>query len=160
MASESVYQVLADTVLVLHFGVVVFLIGGLMFVVAGNVLRWRWVNRLWFRLAHVAAIGFVVAQAWLGELCPLTTLESWLRVQAGTASYSESFIEHWVHRLLYYELPSWAFTCAYTVFGLLVLAAWWYFPPQCKRRLTSSCSRRLDAVPSNQDDCGASDLRR
>jgi len=158
--TELMYQVLADTVLVLHFGIVVFLIGGLMVIVAGNVLRWRWVNGLWFRLAHVATIGFVVAQAWLGKFCPLTTLESWLRVQAGTASYNESFVEHWVHRLLYYELPLWVFTCAYTVFGLLVLAAWWHFPPQHKRRLTSSCSRRLDAVPSGQDGGGAAELRR
>jgi Protein of Unknown function (DUF2784) len=124
------YQLLADLVLVLHFGIVVFVIAGLVLVVAGNVVRWRWVNSLWFRSAHAAAIGVVVAQAWLGKVCPLTTLESWLRVQAGSGSYNKSFIEHWVHQLLYYEVPFWVFTLAYTVFGLLVLVAWWYFPPQ------------------------------
>ena len=128
------YQRLADAVLVLHLGVVVFVIGGLVLVVVGNILRWRWVNEWWFRLAHVAAIGVVVAQAWLGRICPLTTLESWLRMRAGSPPYGESFVEHWVHRLLYYDLPPRVFTVVYTVFGLLVVAAWWYFPPQRNRR--------------------------
>ena len=140
MASAVSYQLLADAVLVLHFAIVVFVIGGLVLVVAGNLLRWRWVNRPWFRFAHAAAIGIVVLQAWLGQVCPLTTLESWLRVQAGSPSYSQSFIEHWVHRALYYELPSWVFVLAYTVFALLVAAAWWYFPPA-----RASQTRKRDA---------------
>jgi hypothetical protein len=124
------YRLLADAVLLLHFSFVLFVVGGLLLVAAGNTLGWRWVNGLWFRVAHVAAIGVVVAQSWLGKLCPLTTLESWLRVQAGSPSYGKSFIEHWVQRVLFYEAPSWVFTLAYTVFGLLVAAAWWYFPPR------------------------------
>lgn len=128
------YQVLADSVLLLHFAVVVFVIGGLALIIAGNTLAsWPWVNGLWFRLAHAAAIGFVVAQTWLGKICPLTTLESWLRVRAGSASYNKSFIEDWVQRLLFYEAPSWVFTLAYTMFGLLVLVSWWYFPPRRRK---------------------------
>jgi hypothetical protein len=135
MASALPYQLLADAVLLLHFGIVLFVIGGLVLVVVGNMFAsWPWVNSLWFRLAHVLAIGVVVAQAWLGKVCPLTTLESWLRVQAGSPSYSKSFVEHWVQRLLFYEAPFWVFTLAYTVFGLLVLASWWYFPPRYSKR--------------------------
>ena len=128
------YQFFADVVLLLHFGVVLFVIGGLVLVVAGNLSGWRWVNGLWFRLVHIAAIVVVVAQVWLGQLCPLTTLESWLRMRARSPAYSKGFIEHWVQRILFYEAPFWVFTLAYTVFGLLVLAAWWYFPPQRHRR--------------------------
>lgn len=127
------YQFLAEVVLVLHFGVVVFVVGGLVFVLVGNVLRWRWVNALVFRLAHLAAIGGVVALSWLGEVCPLTALESWLRVQAGASAYSKSFVEHWVQWLLYYEAPFWVFVLAYTLFALVVLACWWYFPPRRAR---------------------------
>lgn len=130
MGGPLSYRLLADAVLFLHFAVVVFVVGGLVVVVVGNLGSWRWVNNLWFRLAHVAAIGVVVVQAWLGKLCPLTVLESWLREQAGEAVYRESFIEHWVQRFLYYEAPFWVFVAAYTVFGVLVAAAWWYFPPQ------------------------------
>ena len=124
------YQLLADAVLLLHFGVVLFVVGGLLVVLAGNWLRWQWVNAWWFRLAHLAAIAIVVVQAWLGQYCPLTTLESWLRVQAGGASYKSSFIEHWLQRLIYYEAPFWVFTAAYTGFAVLVALAWWLFPPR------------------------------
>ena len=123
------YQLLADAVLIVHFGVVLFVVGGLVVVFVGNWLHWRWVNGLRFRLAHLAGIAVVVIQAWLGQFCPLTTLESWLRVQAGGTSYNKSFIEHWLQRLIYYEAPSWVFTVAYTVFAALVLLAWWRFPP-------------------------------
>ena len=124
------YQQLADTVLVLHFAVVAFVVGGLALVLLGNLRGWRWVNLWGFRLAHIVAIAVVVVQSWLGELCPLTTLESWLRQQAGGTGYNASFIEHWIQRVLYFQAPLWVFTLAYTVFGLLVVAAWWHFPPR------------------------------
>ena len=130
----SPYQALADAVLLLHFTVVLFIVAGLALVVAGNVWHWRWVNNIWFRLAHIGAIGVVVLQSWLGQLCPLTTLESWLRVKAGSPSYSRSFIEHWVQRVLFYEAPFWVFALAYTVFGLLVVFAWCRFPPRRAER--------------------------
>jgi hypothetical protein len=126
------YQLLADLVLIVHVGVVVFVIGGLLVVLVGNGRGWAWVNGLWFRLAHLAAIGVVAAQAWLGQWCALTTLESWLRVQAGGEAYRQSFIEHWLQRLIYFEAPLWVFTLAYTAFGLLVLLAWWRFPPRLR----------------------------
>lgn len=126
------YQLLADAVLALHLGVVVFVVGGLVFVVVGGIRRWPLVRSWPFRLAHLAAIGAVVAQAWLGAICPLTTLESWLRVRARQTVYSGSFVEHWIGRLLYYDAPPWAFTLAYTLFGFAVLGAWWCFPPQRK----------------------------
>ncbi|MDP2794961.1 DUF2784 domain-containing protein [Methyloversatilis sp.] len=124
------FQFLADAVLLLHFGVVVFVVAGLAAIVVGNLRGWRWVNGLWLRLAHLGAIGVVVVQSVLGKLCPLTVLESWLREQAGGSAYSRSFIEHWVQRVLFYEAPFWVFTVAYVAFGLLVVAAWWRFPPR------------------------------
>jgi hypothetical protein len=130
--AETPYRLFADLVLALHFGIVVFVVGGLVLVVVGNWRAWRFVNRWWFRLAHLAAIGVVVAQAWLGVVCPLTTLESWLRAQTGGAGYEASFIEHWVGRALYYDAPAWVFTAAYTLFAAAVVAAWWYFPPRRK----------------------------
>lgn len=124
------YRFLADAVLLVHFAIVVFVVGGLVVVVAGNRLGWRWVNAWWLRLTHVVAIVVVVVQAWLGQLCPLTMLESWLRVRAGGAGYAQSFISHWLHRIIFYEAPLWIFALVYTLFALLVVAAWWYFPPR------------------------------
>lgn len=128
------WRLLADAVLLLHFGIVLFVVTGLLVIVIGGLRGWRVGRSLGFRLAHLAAIGFVVAQAWLGAVCPLTTLEMWLRAQAGDGTYGGGFIEHWVHRVLFWQAPSSVFTLAYSLFGLAVLAAWWYFPPQRRRR--------------------------
>ena len=123
-------RLLADTVLILHFAVVVFVVAGLALVLIGNRRDWRWVNAWWFRLVHLVAIGIIVAQAWFGRVCPLTTLESSLRAKAGSTPYSGSFVEHWVQRILYYDAPAWVFALAYTCFGMLVAAAWWRYPPR------------------------------
>jgi hypothetical protein len=124
---------LADAVLAVHFGVVLFIVGGLVAILVGNARNWRWVNGWWFRVAHLVAIAVVVLQAWLGQLCPLTVLESWLREQAGSPSYQKSFIEHWLQRLLFFEAPFWVFTAAYTAFAVVVALAWWRFPPRRRR---------------------------
>lgn len=124
------WSIAADAVLFLHLCVVIFVVVGLLLIVAGNLLGWRFVNRWWFRLLHLATIAIVVAQAWLGMVCPLTTLELWLRAQAGEATYAGGFIEYWLSRLLYFSAPPWVFTTAYSAFGLLVAAAWWRWPPR------------------------------
>jgi hypothetical protein len=134
-----VLDALADLVLLIHLAVVVFIVGGLVAIAWGRLRRWSWVDRPVFRLLHLCAIGVVVVQAWFGQACGLTVLESWLRMRAGGRGYTKGFIEHWVHAILFYEAPGWVFTVAYTLFGAAVLAAWWLFPP--------SGSKRQDRVP-------------
>ena len=128
------YQTLADVVLALHVAVAAFIVGGLVLIVVGNLCGWRWVNALWFRLAHLAAIIFVVAEAWIDFTCPLTSVEMWLREKAHAEIYDGSFIEHWLQRILYYDAPAWVFTLCYSLLGALVVAIWWYFPPRSDRR--------------------------
>lgn len=127
------YQLLADVVLLVHLGVVIFVVGGLVAILVGNLRGWAWVNSLSFRVLHAAAIGIVVLQAWLGQACPLTVLESWLRRKAGSVAYDSGFIEHWVQQVLFYHAPTWIFTAAYSLFGAIVAATWWYFPPRRSR---------------------------
>jgi hypothetical protein len=124
------YYFLANAVLALHVAIVLFVILGLVLIVLGNLLSWRWVNSLWFRVAHIATIGTVVAEAWFDVVCPLTTLEMWLREKAHVATYSGSFIEHWLQALLFWEAPPWVFATAYSLFGLAVAIVWWCFPPE------------------------------
>ena len=123
------YSHFADAVLLIHFAIVLFVVGGLLLIILGNFLRWPWVNRWWFRALHLLAITVVVVESWLGIECPLTTLENWLRMQAGQGVYLGSFIQHWVHGVLFYQAPGWMFALAYTLFALAVVVAWWRWPP-------------------------------
>lgn len=130
------FQLLAEAVLALHFAIVLFVVGGLVVIIVGNVRGWHWVNSVWFRLLHLAAIVIVVAEVWLGITCPLTTLETWLRAQAeaGVATdYNASFVGYWLQTLLFYSAPQWVFVVAYTAFGALVVAVWFRFPPDFRR---------------------------
>jgi hypothetical protein len=126
----AVLSGLADAVLVVHVAIAAFVVAGLVLALVGNLRGWRWVNDLRFRAAHFAAIAIVAAEAWFGVVCPLTTLEMSLRAAAGGPTYAGSFVEHWLRRLLYYDAPAWVFVVAYTAFGALVAATWWYFPPR------------------------------
>jgi uncharacterized membrane protein len=126
-------QQLANAVLLAHVLIVVFVIGGLVLIIVGNLRGWRWINALWFRVLHLCAILIVVTEAVFGVVCPLTTLEMWLRTRGGETTYAGGFIEHWLQSVLYYEAPPWVFTFTYSLFALLVAATWWYFPPRKKR---------------------------
>jgi hypothetical protein len=85
------YGALADLVVALHFGFVLFVVlGGLL------VLRWRWVG-----LVHLPA---AVWGAWIefsGRICPLTPLENEYRRLGGEAGYTGGFIEHYILPVLY-----------------------------------------------------------
>ncbi len=128
------YQLLADVVLALHVAIAAFVVGGLVLIIVGNLRAWRWVGILWFRLAHLAAVAVIVAEAWSGVVCPLTSLEMWLRTNARGTTYAGGFVEHWLQRILYYDAPAWVFTLGYSVFGLAIVATWWFFPPRVNRR--------------------------
>ena len=120
----------ADAVLLLHFLFVIYVVLGLILIVAGGLLRWSWVRNWWFRISHLAAIVVVVMQSWLGMICPLTTLEMSLRREAGDASYSGAFIAHWIDTILYYQAPAWVFALCYTVFGAVVVLSWFWVRPE------------------------------
>jgi len=138
----GMHALLADALLVLHVGIVLFVVGGQLLVLIGGPLGWRWVRQRIFRFTHLALMGFIVAQTWLGQLCPLTVWEQNLRRAAGQDAYSESFIEHWLSRLIFFEAPWWVFVIAYTGFFILVLASWWRWPPRRSRPSLAKDIRR------------------
>lgn len=125
----NIYALLADAVLAAHAVFVAFVVIGQALILAGLWRGWRWVRNFWFRLVHLAAIAVVVLQAWLGVLCPLTVLENALRRRAGETGYAGSFIEHWLHRLLFYQAEAWVFTAIYSAFGIMVALTWWLGRP-------------------------------
>ncbi|BDS05029.1 hypothetical protein NT6N_00690 [Oceaniferula spumae] len=127
---SATYRILADIVLITHVAFVLFVVFGLIMILLGGVSGWRWIRNPWFRYAHLAAIGLVVVQVWMGIICPLTTLEMHLREQAGDLTYKGTFIAHWLHKVLFYQVPDWVFVVGYTLFGLAVVLSWVKFRPR------------------------------
>jgi hypothetical protein len=117
---------LADVLVAAHFGIVLFIVGGLVLVWAGAPLGWRWIRNPWFRYLHLGAIGLVALEALLGIACPLTVWEDLLRGGA----QPESFVARWVHRLLFYRAPEWLFTALYLLWTLATLATLRLVPPR------------------------------
>lgn len=116
---------LADLVLLVHFLFVLFVVGGLAAIWLGAAWGWAWVRHFWFRAAHLGAILFVAGEALLGLACPLTVWEGALRGHGGEAG----FLQHWVHRVLYYDLPAWVFTLMYLTFAAIVVLTYRAVPP-------------------------------
>jgi hypothetical protein len=139
------YRLAADLVLVMHTAFIAFVLFGLVAVLLGMALRWEWTRNPWFRVAHLAAIAYVVVQAFFGLVCPLTTLENALRVRGGQVAYAEGgFIQFWLHRLIFFQAEPWVFTLCYTLFGLLVAATMWFAPPRWPRRARSAARTTAD----------------
>ncbi len=138
---STFYAVAADIVVAIHIAYVAFVVLGLLLTIVGVARNWGWVRNVWFRGVHLATIGIVVAEAWLGIACPLTTWENQLRRLAGEATYGGDFLGRWLHEILFFDLPPWIFTSIYTAFGLTVAATWYWAPPRRRGRVTSSSDR-------------------
>lgn len=121
-------MLLADAVLILHFLYVLFVVGSLPVIWIGAYFKKTFVRNPWFRYLHLGAILFVVAESLIGVACPLTVLENTLR-QVETES---SFIQYWVHRVMFYNLPEYIFTAIYIAFAALVAITFKRIPPKIK----------------------------
>ena len=125
---------LADLILALHAGYVLFVVGGLVLIWLGVWRGWRWVRSFWFRLLHLAAVSLVAVEALLGVVCPLTVLEDWLRATQS----DEGFIVRWVRWLLFWDFPLWIFTLAYLALALVTGLTWLRWPPARRGRLAAA----------------------
>ena len=130
METDFLFLLAADALLLSHVLFVAFVVLGLALILVGKPLGWAWIRNPWFRLIHLAAIGVVVLQSWIGVICPLTNWEMALRERAGAAVYSGAFISHWLESILYYRAPAWVFTVCYTVFAAAVVASWFWIRPR------------------------------
>lgn len=85
------YRFLADTVLLLHFGFILFVVFGALLVAR----RRRWLP------VHLAAAawGFMIEAT--GGVCPLTWAELAFRRLAGEAGYEGGFIDHYLLPIIY-----------------------------------------------------------
>ena len=105
---QTVYPVLADLVVLVHLGFVVF-------VVLGGLLVRKWPGLIWI---HLPAVFWGVAIELSGWICPLTPLENWLRHKGGEENYQFDFVAHYVLPMLY---PQGLTRRSQIVLGALVL---------------------------------------
>jgi hypothetical protein len=121
---------LANAVLLIHFILVLFITAGLPMIYLGAALGWSWVRVWQWRALHLVAIVFVTLESLLGIACPLTVWEDLLRNDRSNVG----FIERWITRIMFYDVPAWVFTLAYTGFAVLVAATWVWVPPAKRSR--------------------------
>ncbi len=142
------YSLAADAIVVAHLAYVSFVIFGLVLILLGRALGWTWIRNSWFRVIHLSMILIVVVESIYSITCPLTTLEDYLRQQAGQTVQEGSFIGRMAHDLLFVDIPAESFVWIYCLFGLLVLTSWVIVPPNClggiRSRLRPSAVRGAD----------------
>ena len=86
-----IFRLLADLVVLIHLGFVIFVVvGGLL------ALKWRWV--VWLHLPAAIWGALIEFGGWI---CPLTPLENWLRQEGGEEGYAGGFIQHYIMPVLY-----------------------------------------------------------
>lgn len=122
---------LADVILVVHFAIAVFITLGLVIIPLGAILGWQWVRKRRLRQLHLGAISFVALEALTGIACPLTGWEDALR---GRAPGEAGFVERWVGRLLYYDMPTSFFLIVYLAAAVLAWMLWLWVAPQPAKR--------------------------
>jgi Protein of Unknown function (DUF2784) len=130
LAIANLYSLLADLVLLIHLAFVAFVLLGFVVIWVGYFCGWSFVSNVAFRVAHLLAMAFVLAESLLGVMCPLTTWENQLRVRAGEARYEGSFVQEWAGRILFYECNEKIFTWLYAGFFAFVLLTFWIVPPR------------------------------
>jgi hypothetical protein len=121
------FRVLAETTMVVHFAVLVYLL-------LGGLLAWRWAAAIWPHLA-IAAWGLTsTVFVWP---CPLTMLEDWSRRRAGEAGLRTGFIDTYLTGVVYPERYT---TQIQVAIGLGVVLTW-----------TGFAVRRIRVRPDRRD---------
>lgn len=107
----TLYALLADAIVLLHFGF-------LLFVVLGGLLVLRWRRVAWLHLPAAAWGAFVELYQ---RTCPLTPLENRLREEAGLSTYGGGFIDHYIMPVIYPPglTPAWQ-----AVLGITLVAGY------------------------------------
>jgi hypothetical protein len=85
------YRFLADLLVLVHFGFVLFVVLGGLFVRRRPRLAW----------AHLPCAAWGATSEFTGWICPLTPWEQSLRRLGGQAGYTGGFVEHYILPVVY-----------------------------------------------------------
>jgi hypothetical protein len=106
-----VYRLLADAVMLLHFGF-------LAFVALGGFVAWRY---RWVVIPHVVAVGWGALTVTAGLECPLTAWEDTLRRLGAEEGLPRGFIDTYLTGVVY---PQEYLRAAQLLVAALVAVSW------------------------------------
>jgi len=108
---------MAFFILMLHLGVILFVVIGFPVALITNHRR--------FRLIHAGVLAFITLLMILQIPCPLTVLEEGVSGE----SYAGSFLATWLNRIIYMEwfTPQTVFVVD-MIFAVVVFSSFWWRP--------------------------------
>ncbi|MFP4078974.1 MAG: DUF2784 family protein, partial [Candidatus Izemoplasmataceae bacterium] len=108
MVESSTYALLADITAAVHFLYLLFVVLAQVHIMTGWLFFWPFTRSFWFRTVHLLMVLVVSIQELLSLRCPLTVLESYLRLEAGQDINTDAtFLMNLVRRTMFYALPDW-----------------------------------------------------
>ena len=120
----------ADLILIVHFGIVIFITSLFIIIPVGYKFKWKWPRNKKLRSTHLFLILIVTTETVFGLTCPLTLIEHNLR----GILISNSFISIWLQKFLYWNFPKEFFLIGYILCLSWTIFMWYWFPPSNKKK--------------------------
>ena len=119
----------SEIVLLFHFCIFLFMILSFFLIPIGYYQKWKWVKNKYYRLIHLILMGIIFIETTLGFMCPLTTLENFLR----NDTEINNKITQIIHQIMYWDLPTYQFIILYLLSLLYLIFLWIFFKPEFKK---------------------------
>jgi hypothetical protein len=112
----------ADSLMLAHAGFSVFVLYGLVFILAGVFVDWPWTRNRWFRGLNLGATLFLVTRVWLGLPCPFSVAEDSLRATITAPCPLGEFTHAIFHQLAYRGNDPHGFARWTSLFGVIAIS--------------------------------------
>ena len=119
---------IADIILVLHFGIVLFITSLFFLIPVGYKFNWIFTKNIKIRVFHAGLMTFVTIETFLGIACPLTYLENYFLNE--NENENKLFLSYWLNKIIYWDLPSYFFLIIYLICLVWTFIMWYKFPPK------------------------------
>lgn len=131
-----IYKILADTIVVMHFAWILFMLLGFILTLCG--FFWKGFFDKWlFRILHLFGIVYVSFLAIMGKYCPLTIWENSLRAKYDpTLTYSGSCIVHYIEKLVYLDVDLLAILIPTIFIAIFTIVVFIIKPPTKIKRIS------------------------
>ena len=119
---------IADIILVLHFGIILFITSLFFLIPVGYKFNWIFTKNIKIRVFHAGLMTFVTIEKFLGMACPLTYLENYFL--GNNENENKLFLSYWLNKIIYWDLPSYFFLIMYLICLVWTFIMLYIFPPK------------------------------